>query len=191
MANRYKQLIDLVEQLQPKRIVEIGTWKGERAVQMLEASPLAHYYGFDLFELATAQTDEVEFNVKPHHSVAQVRAYLDQHFPRQYNLYAGNSRETLKNFQTDFVDFVFIDGGHSKETIRSDIRNSLRLLEGNGTMVLDDYYRGVGRMGVGVDGDMLLDLHQRGGIVELLPQKDGVAGGGTVQLVKVVYDGTT
>ena len=56
--DRYKHIIDEVEGRQPQRILEVGTWNGHRAVQMLEASPLAHYYGFDLFEAATEKTDE-------------------------------------------------------------------------------------------------------------------------------------
>ena len=193
-VNRYNQLIELVEERQPKRILEIGTWNGHRAVEMLEVSPLAHYYGFDLFEDATKETDAQEFNVKKHHSIQEVSDYMMQFFPTQFELYKGDSKETLNDFHTDFIDFAFIDGGHSRETIKSDIRNVVRLIrEGSqeAVVILDDYYTGVKGMDFGVLDSDLLYLHQQGGAVKILPMRDGVVGGGRVQLVKVMFDERT
>ena len=192
--NRYKQLIELVEERQPQRILEVGTWNGHRAVEMLEVSPLAHYYGFDLFEDASPQTDKVEFNVKKHHSLQQVKDHLDKFFPGQFELYKGDSKETLQHFHTDFIDFAFVDGGHSRETIKSDIRNVVRLIrEGSqsAVVVLDDYYTNIGNINVGVMDSDLLFLHQQGGTIEFLPILDGLAGGGRVQLIKVMFDERT
>ena len=178
--NRYSQLIKLVEQQQPKRILEVGTWNGHRAVQMLEASPLAHYYGFDLFENADAKTDEREFNVKKHFSIDDVYQYMMMYFPGQFELYRGDSNKTLRDFQTDYIDFAFIDGGHSVATIKNDLHNVMRLME-KGTIVLDDYYKGVQKDGVGCNTVL------NGLDFEELPLCDPVAGGGTVQMVKVNY----
>ena len=63
---RYKQLYLLISVLKPKSIIEIGTWNGVNAVNMITASGTldAAYHGFDLFEEATSETDSEEFNVK-------------------------------------------------------------------------------------------------------------------------------
>lgn len=177
--NRYKQLIEIVEERQPKRILEVGTWNGRRAVEMLEVAPLAHYYGFDLFEDATKETDEEEFNVKAHTSMETVQGYLDQYFPGQYELYKGNTRETLRYFQEE-IDFAFIDGGHSEETIKSDLEQVMRLMK-KGTIILDDFYKGVFKEGVGCNNVL------NGYDFEELSICDPVVGGGTVQMVKVEY----
>ena len=44
-----------------------------------------------------------------------------------------------KNFQNHF-DFIFIDGGHSVETINNDFNFSLKMIKKNGFIILDDYY---------------------------------------------------
>ena len=179
--NRYSQLIQIVESKQPKRILEVGTWNGRRAVEMLEVAPLAYYYGFDLFENATKETDEKEFNVKAHNTMDSVRGYLDQYYPGQYELYKGDTNETLRYFQEE-IDFAFIDGGHSEETIRNDFQNVVRVMK-QGTIVLDDFYKGVFKDGVGCNSLVL----ENGFDWEELSICDPVVGGGTVQMVKVEY----
>ena len=176
---RYEQLLDAVRTLQPRSILEIGTWNGNRALQMLMLSPGATYYGFDLFEDATDKTDEEEKNVKPHHSVKTVSARLEGF---KFKLHKGNTRETLKAFNEP-IDFAWIDGGHSVETIRSDWENVRRVLKPGAAVFFDDYYSG------GID----TELYGCNKVVEewphlVLPAKDPVIPSGWVQMVKVIHD---
>lgn len=178
---RYVQLLEAVMDLQPRAILEIGTWNGERALQMLTFSPGAKYYGFDLFEDATDQTDETEKNVKPHCRVSQVMARL-KGFNAQ--LFKGNTRDTLKDFNEP-IDFAWIDGGHSVETIRSDWDNVRRVLKPGGAVFFDDYYSG------GID----TELYGCNKVVEewphvILPAKDPVIPSGFVQMVRVYPEAT-
>jgi predicted O-methyltransferase YrrM len=173
---RYSQLLAAVREKQPKAILEVGTWNGVRAQEMLNLCPTAKYYGFDLFEDATPQTDREEMNVKPHH-------YMDRIHDRLTGfeawLYKGNTRETLKNFNEP-VDFVWLDGGHSVETIRSDWDNIKRCLMPDAVVLFDDYYTGpidTARFGC---NEIVKDLKH-----EVLPDADPVAGGGRVQIVRV------
>lgn len=175
---RYERLIEAVRQKQPKAICEIGTWNGSRAFEMLKAAPLAKYYGFDLFEDATPATDREEKNVKAHYYEEVVRKRLNA-AGFEVTLIKGNTRETLKNFNEP-VDFVWLDGGHSVETIRSDWENIKRCLTPDAVVYFDDYYTGP------------IDVEQFGcnRIVEglkheVVPDKDPVAGGGFVQIVRV------
>ncbi len=54
-----------------------------------------------------------------------------------YRLVEGNTRDTLHG-RSIISDFVFIDGGHSVETIRGDYE----AVKGSKIIVLDDYYLG-------------------------------------------------
>lgn len=174
---RYVQLIDAVREKNPKAILEIGTWNGERARQMLNLAPSALYYGFDLFEEATKQTDQAEMNVKPHYYVEMVEDRLTGF---NVHLVKGNTRETLASFN-EKVDFVWIDGGHSVETIRSDWENVRRCLTDDAWVFFDDFYTGpeidTSRFGC---NEVVKDLKH-----EVLPDRDPVMGGGWVQMVRV------
>lgn len=176
---RYAQLLEAVRQKHPTAILEIGTWNGERAVQMLNLAPEAKYYGFDLFETATRETDADEMNVKPHHTYESV---LDRLTGFDAQLFRGNTRETLAGFNEP-VDFVWIDGGHSVETIRSDWENVKRCLMPGAWVFFDDYYTGgidITRYGC---NHIVKDLKH-----EVLPLTDRVSGGGFVQMVRVFVD---
>ena len=137
---RYIQLIDAVRQKNPTSILEVGTWNGQRALEMLALAPDAAYYGFDLFEEATYETDKEEMNVKPHWYMEKVWDKLQGY---DVHLYKGNTRETLKTFN-EKVDFVWLDGGHSIETIQSDWDNIKRCLHPDAWVFFDDYYTGAG-----------------------------------------------
>lgn len=174
---RYTQLLDAVRAKNPRAILEVGTWNGQRALEMLNLAPYAAYYGFDLFEDATSQTDAEEMNVKPHHYRERV---LERLFGFDAHLMKGNTRQTLANFNTP-VDFVWLDGGHSVETIRQDWDNIKRCLTPDAWVFFDDYYSGpeidTTRFGC---NEIVRDLRH-----EVLPAKDPVRGGGFVQMVRV------
>src|SRR5689334_9649309 len=138
MTRRYEYIHAAVKEEQPKVIVEIGTWNGVRAQHLLNLSPGSKYYGFDLFEDATPETDKEEFNVKKHCTMSDVYERLTGF---DVTLIKGNTRETLKNFNEP-VDFVWLDGGHSVETIRSDWENIKRCLTPTATVFFDDYFEG-------------------------------------------------
>jgi len=180
-SGRYAQINSLLAKIKPRTIAEIGTWNGYRAIEMAKEA-LKHqdqvtYYGFDLFEQATDDTDSEEMNVKPHYTKELVSKFLDN-FKKSnpgfnYVLTAGNTRETLKSMA---VDFAFIDGGHSIETIVGDYE----ALKDSKVVLFDDYYEG------GID----IEKYGCNRIVEnlnhvVLPVGDPVAGGGITKFVVV------
>jgi predicted O-methyltransferase YrrM len=193
LAQRYAQLDAEIERAMPSRIVEIGTWNGARAEQMIAAAlkhrPHVEYTGFDLFETATPETDEAESNVKRHHSAVEVQGRLDAYaFGKAIaiHLVKGNTRDTLAAHRF-YPDFAFIDGGHSIATIASDYGALAQCPR----IVLDDFYtpddqgRGIDPMRFGCN-TLVQALALRGEVkVEILPVKDPVRGGGFVQMVAV------
>jgi predicted O-methyltransferase YrrM len=174
---RYEQLLTAVREKRPMKILEVGTWNGGRAVEMLNLCPAATYYGFDLFEDATRETDEEEMNVKAHHYVDRV---MDRLTGFDAHLFKGNTRETLAAFD-EKIDFVWLDGGHSIETIQSDWENVKRCLAPDAWVFFDDYYTGP-EIDTNLFGCNLIvkDLKH-----EVLPHADPVRGGGWVQMVRV------
>ena len=180
---RYEQLIDLVIERQPQSIMEIGTWNGHRAIEMIYQVPDAQYFGFDLFETATHETDEEEKNVKPHHSADDV-AQLLQINKIKAELYKGDTKDTLPVYLDKHgessIDFIFIDGGHSVETIRSDWEHAKKAIKKGGIVVFDDYYNGMPDLDKYGANEVLKDLD-----FELLPIADPVKGGGTTQMAVV------
>lgn len=185
MVNRYKQIIEQITIYKPKTIIEIGTWNGKRATLMaqeaLKHQKQVHYTGFDLFEEATKETDAEEYNVKKNFTLEIVTAVLDrvvkQNEGFSFELVRGNTRETLKGPR--IADFVFIDGGHSIQTIQSDyeaLKNSLVIL-------FDDYYEGGPNTTLFGCNKIVQDLDH-----SLLPVKDPVKGGGYVGIAMVIKE---
>ncbi len=186
-AKRYFQILELIEQCKPWSIIEVGVWNGDRAIAMATAAlkhrAVVHYSGFDLFEDATPETNVDELNAKSNQTVASVSNKLNQFADRypgfSFTLMRGNTRETLK---PQIADFVYIDGGHSVETIRSDYE----ALRESPVIVFDDYYRPDSK-GNGAD----LSRFGANAIVDQIPgsqvldSTDPLNVGGTVHLAVV------
>lgn len=166
--SRYDQLIAICGINRPQKIVEVGTWNGDRAIQMIHAAGAKEYVGYDLFEEATDETDAEESNVKPHFAMDEVGHKIKAACPDcEVTLIGGNTRETLHGKEV-VADLAFIDGGHSAETVLGD----WEALKGSKIVVLDDYYEG--REG---GCNFLVD-----DAFEVMPLKDPVQGGGSVKM---------
>lgn len=161
VRNRYDQIYQLINFLKPTIITEIGVAQGDRAEEMvryaLKNNPRCVYFGFDLFEDITPEISEKEMNgkrVSPKEEVAnRLRKIQQEHPGFFFTLYKGNTNETLPNFVDEDIEisnedgltitskpsksqFVFIDGGHSVETIRND----WSAFKNAPLVILDDYY---------------------------------------------------
>lgn len=145
--SRYQELIDRFIACDPQRMIEIGVWKGDRAVEFLtRGTRLAEYVGFDLFEDITAELFVREgmgrcFTQTMH----DVRGRLLGIRRRETDvrLIKGNTTQTLPDFVASCkhrYDFIFIDGGHSLDTIDNDWKYASLLLAPDGVCVFDDYY---------------------------------------------------
>lgn len=143
MPSRYHQLRSLIDEAKPSTIVEIGTHAGARALDMclnaLRHNEKVHYTGYDLFDDANEETNEAEMNGKGGSPLVVAQKRLEGiarfHPGFSFELVKGNTRETLHG-EGLVADFVFIDGGHSVETIRGDYE----AVKGSTLVVFDDYY---------------------------------------------------
>jgi hypothetical protein len=148
-VDRYTNLFIALDEIRDRallpeiRILEVGTYDGSRARQLLDYwGSGTHYHGFDLFDALTPEMSAAEMSksrLPP--SRAAVRARLDR-VGSSISLYQGNTRETLPSVVPTLgpMDLVFVDGGHSLDTIASDW-SALQPAIAPGTVVLlDDYY---------------------------------------------------
>jgi hypothetical protein len=98
------------------------------------------YYGFDLFELLDREVARKELTKIPP-PMQDVQRRLEKTGAR-IRLFRGDTNETLWAAAEALpaIDFVFIDGGHSIETIENDWRGVQRLMHEKTVVLFDDYY---------------------------------------------------
>lgn len=152
--NREEHLLDLIDLHRPSSLTEIGIAHGHGAVRMIQRAAQYHtaitYHGFDLF--AEGLTDEIrnrEFQVGQKtmafaEAQAKFAALADELRKRgvdlTIHLYPGPTSKTLLDSAAASAlaaDLVYLDGGHSVGTIRSDYQ---ALLKGGAKVIcLDDF----------------------------------------------------
>ena len=146
---RYRNLFRLVRARRSRTLLEVGTYDGEHARQLIETAALhwpaadVQYFGFDLFEDLTDEVLKKEFSKRP--PAQRVVASKLTANGAKVHLSRGYSRDTLPAllFQTDrpaHFDFVLIDGGHAQETIQADWEVVRSLMGPQSVVVFDDYY---------------------------------------------------
>lgn len=141
--SRYAQLLDVIDEIKPRMIVEIGTWNGHRALQMIQQAarykPIEDvcYQGFDLFDEQTGEHLRSELS-KVSWPMNVVRRRLEA-TEAEIELVCGDTRKTLRNAVVA-ADLYFIDGGHSEDTIRNDWFFVMTRASQSSVIVFDDYY---------------------------------------------------
>ena len=122
-----------------RKIMEIGIYNGENALNMVEAAvqnfppQKVEYYGFDFFL---------------NYSSSNI-AWKLMRTGCKFNLYEGNTVETLPEAVKNLpeMDLIFIDGGKSFSEATSDWENSKLLMhEGTAVFVHNADFSGVRRM---------------------------------------------
>lgn len=183
---RYKELKRLVAELRPKKILEIGTWKGHRAISLCEELD-TFYVGFDLFEEGNEIIDQQESNGKGRSNLASVSQVLtDKNI--KHELVKGNTNITLPmyvNSTSHKFDFAFIDGGHSIKTIENDWLCVKQIMMEGGVVVFDDYYQNMKKSFIDNFGaNRVIEKYNLK--YELSKSSDPVTGGGNVRTAKIL-----
>ena len=143
---RYKYLYRTIREVKAKNIMEVGTFHGSRAKSMIETAKLysdpktVAYYGFDLFEEMTNELyfDELSKRSKTRQEIESMLAEtgVDIH------LFKGNTMQSLPENVSKLpnMDFIYIDGGHSLETVENDWKYSEMLMHDRTVVIFDDYW---------------------------------------------------
>ena len=157
--------VDLVKQQNPKNFLEIGVFTGVTARNVCELLYLINnkdffYLGIDLFEdFEDVISKEVvpEFLVKKQNfsnplkslvynflfkeklnSLDSVSKFLKK-FENNIELKKGNSLSILPKTDLKIFDMIFVDGGHSYETVKFELEIILKNIKNTCLVVCDDY----------------------------------------------------
>ena len=144
---RYNYLWEYIEKFNISSIMEIGTYTGDHALKMIEtaeklnSTKTVHYYGFDVFEDMTKELFDYEVAKWPS-SMSEIHLKLSN-TTADVELIKGNSNITLPLFiernKNIHIDLIFIDGGHSVETMQSDWNNISKIIDDDTIVLCDDY----------------------------------------------------
>jgi predicted O-methyltransferase YrrM len=133
---------NLVQRIRPSKILEIGVFKGRSAKLMIEAAKKAgvkkiEYYGFDTFEGPPKDEPNPKTEVSNLRAAVKILSSMNIKF----HLFKGNTRKTLPQNISKLpkMDLVYIDGGHSYKTVKSDWENIKKLMHERTVVIFDDY----------------------------------------------------
>ena len=156
--------LSLIEEYKPKNVLEIGVFCGVTSRNICELLKTNfgsdfRYYGLDLFGSSkTSSVDEIEpkflenqkfsnplktiyynFIKKENlNSKISVQNFLKK-FSQNIELIKGDTRVTLEKVPLSEIDFVFLDGGHSYDTVLSDLQKLYDNMKNNSRIVCDDF----------------------------------------------------
>jgi hypothetical protein len=148
-VTRYEHLFTEIDKAKPRKIMEIGTWDGEHARQMVERAkihnPDVEYYGFDLFEASSILEKESQGGkgsptTGRRRGIEEIQKNLEA-TGAKITLVKGDTNVTLQETSLPVMDFVFIDGGHSPQTIQNDWDNVQKVMGLHTVVIFDDYYQ--------------------------------------------------
>lgn len=170
MPNRYGNLTRTVRNSRCRRILEIGVWNGRTARAMISSALRSYkpdqisYWGIDLFDDATPTRLDYEVGKSPPAMEEVERSLRDlASLGVKITLLRGPSSSILPELADaiDPPDLVFIDGGHSFETVSEDWYHVQRMM-GLGTVVIfDDYVNSEGELKDGYGVNRVIDAIDR------------------------------
>tara|TARA_B110001452_G_scaffold203944_1_gene173931 strand:- start:13 stop:642 length:630 start_codon:yes stop_codon:yes gene_type:complete len=155
-------LLDQIEIYKPKNFIEVGVFQGvtsrnvcEKLYEINKENFLFH--GIDIFEDTNINIDNKEMTIKHNKisnpfkhlifniilkknlfSIDSIYSFLKK-FKNNVKLYKGFSETQLPKIDMSKIDMVFLDGGHSYETVRSDLSLILKGIKKDKIIICDDY----------------------------------------------------
>ena len=155
-------LLNEIEINKPKNFLEVGVFQGvtsrnvcEKLFQINKSNFTFH--GIDLFDETDDIIDNKEMTIKHNklsnplkhfifniilkknlYSMKSIYSLLKK-FRNNVYLYKGFSDSELLKIDMSKIDFIFLDGGHSYETVKKDLELILNGIKKNKVVICDDY----------------------------------------------------
>src|SRR3989344_2419944 len=119
-----KVLATLCRALNPKKALEIGTFKGRTTVNLAKnTSPKTRIYTLNLPQ------EKCDFQVG--------KWFKDTPYAKKIKQIFHDSK-TFDFSTLPKMDFIFVDGGHDYSTVKKDTQSALNILDSGGTIVWHD-----------------------------------------------------
>ena len=162
-----ESFLEEIASKKPNSFLEVGVFQGVTARNVCELLHVVNrgnfkYIGIDLFSLDKKDTHEDWINgtneiipgIKQNNFIKKLYfnyilkadpyslkavSHLLKKFEKNVDLIKGDSNLALKKIDMSKVDYVFLDGGHSYETVKNDLEFSKSVIINNGTILCDDY----------------------------------------------------
>ena len=154
--------LDQIYKNRPKNFLEVGVFQGVTARNVCEVLKEIYqnefkYIGIDLFSSSNLLFDKKEktlkqskisnpfknfyFNFLRKENLNSKKAVsrLLKKFNNNISLYEGYSDKILNSIDISYIDMVFLDWGHSYETVKKDIKILITKLKKNKIIICDDY----------------------------------------------------
>ena len=155
-------LMKLIFDAKPSSFLEIGVLEGATSRNVCELLNKINdgnfnYTGIDLFGEDQKINNQKEYTpiskkisnplkwiyfnliLKMSPNSKECVEYLLKKFKKSINLYKGYSKNVLSQIDLTNIDFVFLDGGHSYETVKEDLNILTSNLQKNSIIICDDY----------------------------------------------------
>ena len=173
-------LLDLISKLKPKNFLEIGVLEGVTSRNVCEKLNKINngdfnFIGIDLFGDDVIENNKKEFTpisyriknplkwlyfkliLRMDPNSQECVEYLLKKFKNSVKILKGYSKDVLKNIDLKKIDFVFLDGGHSYQTVKDDLNILTSNLKENAIILCDDY--NVSHYGVKKAVDEIKNIH--------------------------------
>ena len=174
-------LIKLITELKPKNFLEIGVLEGVTSRNVCEKlneinNGNFNFIGIDLFGDDLKENNLKEFTpisykinnpikwfyfkiiLRMNPNSKECVEFLLKKFKHSIKLFKGYSKDILKKIDLSEIDFVFLDGGHSYETVKEDLNLLTNNLKRNSVILCDDY--NIKHYGVKKAVDEIKNLHE-------------------------------
>ena len=154
--------LDIVYSHKPKNFLEVGVFCGVTAKNICELLNDIHngqfnYIGVDLFGDNVSEDEKepnylkkqkfsnpfknIYYNYIKKENLNSYDSVMDflKKFTKNIKLVKGNSNHVLKDINISNIDFAFIDGGHSYQTVYNDINTVINKVKKGSIILCDDY----------------------------------------------------
>jgi hypothetical protein len=125
MEKQYSELLNFCND--DSNFVELGAWKGKSTsyavVEILKSNKKINFYTVDTFEGVTVGSDLNEVNAYLKEDKNILDQFLNNMDPVKENFeyIISDSSEASNQFEDSSIDVIFIDAGHSYESVKKDI----------------------------------------------------------------------